>query len=78
MKEHEIVWLMDSLKQLRADMKVKQAEHETEMQDPNINIWGQMGSLEAQYEIALISLNAIISVAEMSDEEVSEAVLAHK
>jgi len=78
MKEHEIVWLMDSLKQLRADMKVKQAEHETEMQDPNINIWGQMGSLEAQYEIALISLNAIITVAEMSDEEVSEAVLAHK
>jgi predicted DNA-binding ArsR family transcriptional regulator len=78
MKEHEIVWLMDSLKQLRADMKVKQAEHETEMKDPNINIWGQMGSLEAQYEIALISLNAIISVAEMSDEEVSEAVLAHK
>jgi predicted DNA-binding ArsR family transcriptional regulator len=78
MKENNIVWLMDSLKQLRADMKVKQAEHETEMQDPNINIWGQMGSLEAQYEIALISLNAIISVAEMSDEEVSEAVLAHK
>jgi hypothetical protein len=78
MKEHEIVWLMDSLKQLRADMKVKQAEHETEMQDPNINIWGQMGSLEAQYEIALISLNAIITVAEMSNEEVSEAVLAHK
>jgi hypothetical protein len=78
MKEHEIVWLMDSLKQLRADMKVKQAEHETEMQDPNINIWGQMGSLEAQYEIALISLNAIITVAEMSSEEVSEAVLAHK
>jgi hypothetical protein len=69
---------MDSLKQLRADMKVKQAEHETEMQDPNINIWGQMGSLEAQYEIALISLNAIITVAEMSNEEVSEAVLAHK
>jgi predicted DNA-binding ArsR family transcriptional regulator len=78
MKENNIVWLMDSLKQLRADMKVKQAEHETEMQDPNINIWGQMGSLEAQYEIALISLNAIITVAEMSDEEVSEAVLAHK
>jgi predicted DNA-binding ArsR family transcriptional regulator len=78
MKENNIVWLMDSLKQLRADMKVKQAEHETEMQDPNINIWGQMGSLEAQYEIALISLNAIISVAEMSDEEVSEVVLAHK
>jgi predicted DNA-binding ArsR family transcriptional regulator len=78
MKENNIVWLMDSLKQLRADMKVKQAEHETEMQDPNINIWGQMGSLEAQYEIALISLNAIITVAEMSDEEVSEVVLAHK
>jgi hypothetical protein len=78
MKENNIVWLMDSLKQLRADMKVKQAEHETEMQDPNINIWGQMGSLEAQYEIALISLNAIITVAEMSSEEVSEAVLAHK
>jgi hypothetical protein len=78
MKENNIVWLMDSLKQLRADMKVKQAEHETEMQDPNINIWGQMGSLEAQYEIALISLNAIITVAEMSNEEVSEAVLAHK
>jgi hypothetical protein len=78
MKEHEIVWLMDSLKQLRADMKVKQAQHETEMQDPNINIWGQMGSLEAQYEIALISLNAIITVAEMSNEEVSEVVLAHK
>jgi hypothetical protein len=78
MKENNIVWLMDSLKQLRADMKVKQAEHETEMQDPNINIWGQMGSLEAQYEIALISLNAIITVAEMSNEEVSEVVLAHK
>ena len=78
MKENNIVWLMDSLKQLRADMKVKQAEHETEMQDPNINIWGQMGSLEAQYSIALISLNAIITVAEMSNEEVSEAVLAHK
>jgi hypothetical protein len=78
MKENNIVWLMDSLKQLRADMKVKQAEHETEMQDPNINIWGQMGSLEAQYSIALISLNSIIEVAEMSDEEVSEAVLAHK
>jgi hypothetical protein len=71
MKEHEIVWLMDSLKRLRSDMQAKQAEHETEMQDPNINIWGQMGSLEAQYSIALIQLNAIISVAEMSDEEVT-------
>ena len=78
MKEHEIVWLMDSLKQLRSEMKIKQATHEMEMKDPNINIWGQMGSLEAQYEIALISLNAIITVAEMSSEEVSEAVLAHK
>lgn len=78
MKEIEIKWLMDSLKQLRADMKVKQAEHEVEMQDPNVNIWGQMGSLEARYEIALISLNAIISVAEMSDEEVSEAALTNK
>jgi hypothetical protein len=78
MKEHEIVWLMDSLKQLRSEMKIKQATHEMEMKDPNINIWGQMGSLEAQYEIALISLNAIITVAEMSSEEVSEVVLAHK
>ena len=78
MKEHEIVWLMDSLKQLRSEMKIKQTTHEMEMKDPNINIWGQMGSLEAQYEIALISLNAIITVAEMSNEEVSEAVLAHK
>ena len=71
MKEHEIVWLMDSLKQLRSEMKIKQATHEMEMKDPNINIWGQMGSLEAQYSIALISLNAIIEVAEMSDEEVT-------
>ena len=71
MKENNIVWLMGSLKQLRADMQAKQAEHETEMQDPNINIWGQMGSLEAQYSIALISLNSIIEVAEMTDEEVT-------
>ena len=71
MKENNIVWLMGSLKQLRADMQAKQAKHETEMEDPNINIWGQMGSLEAQYSIALISLNAIIEVAEMSDEEVT-------
>ena len=35
------------------------------------NSWGQMGSIEAQYTIALIQLNAIISVAEMSDEEVT-------
>ncbi len=71
MKEYEMEWLMGSLKQLRADMQAKQAEHETEMQDPNINIWGQMGSLEAQYSIALISLNSIIEVAEMTDEEVT-------
>lgn len=71
MKENNIVWLMGSLKQLRADMQAKQAEHEAEMQDPNINIWGQMGSLEARYSIALISLNAIIEVAEMTDEEVA-------
>ncbi len=71
MKENNIVWLMGSLKQLRADMQAKQAEHEAEMQDPNINIWGQMGSLEAQYSIALISLNSIIEVAEMTDEEVT-------
>jgi hypothetical protein len=30
-----------------------------------------MGSLEAKYSIALISLDAIIEVAEMSDEEVT-------
>ncbi len=71
MKENNIVWLMGSLKQLRADMQAKQAEHEAEMQDPNINIWGQMGSLEARYSIALISLNSIIEVAEMTDEEVT-------
>jgi hypothetical protein len=71
MKENNIVWLMGSLKQLRADMQAKQAQHEAAMADPNINIWGQMGSLEAQYSIALISLNAIIEVAEMSDEEVT-------
>ena len=71
MKEHEIVWLMDSLKQLRSEMKIKQATHEMEMKDPNINIWGQMGSIEAQYTIALIQLNAIITVAEMSSEEVT-------
>ena len=71
MKEHEMEWLMGSLKHLRADMQAKQAQHEAAMADPNINIWGQMGSLEAQYSIALISLNAIIEVAEMSDEEVT-------
>ena len=71
MTENNIVWLMDSLKRLRSEMQAKQAEHETEMQDPNINIWGQMGSLEAQYSIALIQLNAIITVAEMSSEEVT-------
>lgn len=71
MKEHEMEWLMGSLKQLRADMQAKQAQHEAAMADPNINIWGQMGSLEAQYSIALIQLNAIITVAEMSSEEVT-------
>ncbi len=71
MKENNIVWLMGSLKQLRADMQAKQAQHEAAMEDPNINIWGQMGSLEAQYSIALISLNSIIEVAEMTDEEVT-------
>ena len=71
MKENNIVWLMGSLKQLRADMQAKQAQHEAAMADPNINIWGQMGSLEAQYSIALISLNSIIEVAEMTDEEVT-------
>ncbi len=71
MKENNIVWLMGSLKQLRADMQAKQAQHEVTMADPNVNIWGQMGSLEAQYSIALIQLNAIISVAEMTDEEVA-------
>jgi len=71
MTENNIVWLMDSLKRLRSDMQAKQAEHEAEMADPTLNIWGQMGSLEAQYSIALIQLNAIISVAEMSDEEVT-------
>ncbi len=71
MKENNIVWLMGSLKQLRADMQAKQAQHEVAMADPNVNIWGQMGSLEAQYSIALISLNSIIEVAEMTDEEVT-------
>ena len=71
MKEHEMEWLMGSLKQLRADMQIKQAQHEAEMADPTLNIWGQMGSIEAQYTIALIQLNAIITVAEMSDEEVA-------
>jgi hypothetical protein len=71
MTENNIVWLMSSLKQLRTDMQAKQAEHEAEMEDPNVNIWGQMGSLEARYSIALISLNAIIEVAEMTDEEVT-------
>ena len=71
MKEVNIEWLMGSLKQLRADMQAKQAEHEAEMEDPNVNIWGQMGSLEARYTIALIQLNAIITVAEMTDEEVT-------
>jgi len=71
MKENNIVWLMGSLKQLRADMQAKQAQHEAEMADPTLNIWGQMGSIEAQYTIALIQLNAIISVAEMSSEEVT-------
>jgi len=71
MKEHEMEWLMGSLKQLRADMQAKQAQHEAEMADPTLNIWGQMGSLEAQYTITLIQLNAIISVAEMSSEEVT-------
>ena len=71
MTENNIVWLMGSLKQLRADMQVKQAQHEAEMADPTLNIWGQMGSIEAQYTIALIQLNAIITVAEMSSEEVT-------
>jgi len=71
MKENNIVWLMGSLKQLRADMQAKQAQHEAEMADPTLNIWGQMGSIEAQYTIALIQLNAIIAVAEMSHEEVT-------
>lgn len=71
MKENNIEWLMGSLKQLRADMQAKQAQHEAAMEDPNVNIWGQMGSLEAQYSIALISLNSIIEVAEMTDEEVT-------
>ncbi len=43
----------------KAMLQAKQAQHEAAMADPNINIWGQMGSLEAQYSIALISLNSI-------------------
>ncbi len=71
MKEHEMEWLMGSLKRLRSEMQERQAQHEAEMADPTLNIWGQMGSLEAQYTIALIQLNAIITVAEMSSEEVT-------
>ena len=71
MKEIEMEWLMGSLKRLRSEMQERQAQHEAEMADPTLNIWGQMGSLEAQYSIALISLNSIIEVAEMTDEEVT-------
>ena len=71
MQEIEMEWLMGSLKRLRSEMQERQAQHEAEMADPTLNIWGQMGSLEAQYTIALIQLNAIITVAEMSDEEVA-------
>ncbi len=71
MKENNIIWLMGSLKRLRSEMQERQAQHEAEMADPTLNIWGQMGSIEAQYTIALIQLNAIITVAEMSSEEVT-------
>ncbi len=71
MKEIEMEWLMGSLKRLRSEMQERQVQHEAEMADPTLNIWGQMGSLEAQYTIALIQLNAIITVAEMSSEEVT-------